>query len=92
MWVMGSRARDVRRLLGRRFEAPTALRYPVYLLTAIVAWSVVGLAGAGFVATLCSGAVAGLVAELGVEAWWVRRERRRDRASGYVPTTRGDER
>jgi hypothetical protein len=37
--------------------------------------------------TLVCGAAAGLVAELMVEAWWLRRERWRDLANGYA---RGD--
>jgi hypothetical protein len=40
--------------------------------------------GAGFAATLGGGALAGLIADQIVEAWWLRRERQRDVANGYV--------
>ncbi len=88
---MSSRWRDIGRLLGRRSASPAALRYPVYLLTAIATWTVLGLAGVGFGVTVGCGVAVGLVAEFAVEAWWVRRERRRDRANRYVPTPPADE-
>jgi hypothetical protein len=47
-------------------------------------WVVLGILGAGFAATLGGGALAGLIADQIVEAWWLRRERQRDVANGYV--------
>jgi hypothetical protein len=47
-------------------------------------WVVLGILGAGFAATLGGGVLAGLIADQIVEAWWLRRERQRDVANGYV--------
>ena len=55
-----------------------------YLLTMGTVWVVLGILGAGFAATLGGGALAGLIADQIVEAWWLRRERQRDVANGYV--------
>jgi hypothetical protein len=72
------------RLLGRKNEAPWGLRASAYFLTMATTWAALGVAGVRFTLTLVCGAAAGLVAELIVEAWWLRRERRRDLASGYA--------
>jgi hypothetical protein len=74
-----------------RSKSPIELRYPVYLLTILAACLVLGLAGFRFSVTVACGAAAGLIAELAVEVWWVRRERRRDRANHYVATPPADE-
>jgi hypothetical protein len=65
------------------------LRASAYLLTMVTTWAALGFAGVRFTLTLVCGAFAGLVAELIVEAWWLRRERRRDLANSYA---RGDHR
>ncbi len=60
------------------------MRTSAYLLTAATVWVALGVVGAGFAATLGGGAVAGLLADQVVEVWWLRRERQRDVANGYV--------
>ena len=60
------------------------MRTSAYLLTMGMVWVVLGILGAGFAATLGGGALAGLIADQIVEAWWLRRERQRDVANGYV--------
>ena len=60
------------------------MRTSAYLLTMGTVWVVLGILGAGFAATLGGGALAGLIADQIVEAWWLRRERQRDVANGYV--------
>jgi hypothetical protein len=60
------------------------MRTTAYLLTMAMVWAVLGVLGAGFAATLGGGALAGLIADQTVEAWWLRRERQRDVANGYV--------
>ena len=72
------------RFLLRKSEAPWWMRTSAYLLTMGTVWVVLGILGAGFAATLGGGALAGLIADQIVEAWWLRRERQRDVANGYV--------
>jgi hypothetical protein len=47
-------------------------------------WVMLGVAGLSFGVTLVGGAWAGFVAQQIVEAWWLRREHRRDLANGYT--------
>jgi hypothetical protein len=60
------------------------MRTSAYLVTMALVWVALGIGGAGFAATLACGALAGIIAEQVVEAWWLRRERQRDVANGYV--------
>jgi hypothetical protein len=78
------------RLLRRKNEAPWGLRASAYFLTMATTWAALGVAGVRFTLTLVCGALAGLVAELIVEAWWLRRERRRDLANGYARSDHGE--
>jgi len=64
--------------------SPGGLRYAAYLATMIVAWAALAVAHVGFGPAIVSGAAAGLVAELAVEAWWRRRERQRDLENAFV--------
>lgn len=77
------------RFLLTKHASPGELRYPTYIGTMLVAWCVLGLAGAGFAATVASGVAAGTAAEYAVDAWWRRRKRRRDVANAYVPSPGG---
>ena len=60
------------------------MRTSAYLLTMVTVWVVLASLGAGFAATLGGGALAGLIADQIVEAGWLRRERQRNVANGYV--------
>jgi len=75
------------RLLRRKNEAPWGLRASAYFLTMAMTWAALGVAGVRFTLTVVCGALAGLVAELIVEGWWLRRERRPDLANGYARVT-----
>jgi hypothetical protein len=75
---------SVWRFLRRRFEAPWWLRITGFLPTLATVCAALGIAGASYPVTLICGAVAALIAEHVVEAWWLRRERQRDVANGYI--------
>ena len=77
-------------MLRHKNEAPWGLRASAYLLTMATTWAALGVAGVRFTLTLVCGALAGFAAELIVEAWWLRRERRRDLANGYTRGDRGE--
>jgi hypothetical protein len=75
---------SVWRFLRRRFEAPWWMRSTGFFLTLAAVCAMLGIAGASYAVTLICGAVAALIAEHVVEAWWLRRERQRDVANGYI--------
>jgi hypothetical protein len=50
-----------------------------------VTWATLGVAGLSLSVTLVCGALAGFIAQQIAEAWWLRREHRRDVANGYTP-------
>lgn len=60
------------------------MRSAGFFLALAAVCAVLGVAGASYSAALICGAVAAFVAEHVVEAWWLRRERQRDAANGYV--------
>ena len=79
-----SRVSRVWGFLRRGFEAPWWMRSAGFFLALAAVCAVLGVAGASYSAALICGAVAAFVAEHVVEAWWLRRERQRDAANGYV--------
>jgi hypothetical protein len=78
------RVSSVWRFLRRGFEAPWWMRTSGFLLTLATVCAALGIAGASYSVTLLGGALGALVAEHVIEAWWLRRERQRDLANGYI--------
>jgi hypothetical protein len=60
------------------------MRSTGFFLTLAAMCAALGFAGVTYSVTLSCAAAAALIAEHVVEAWWLRRERRRDLASGYI--------
>jgi hypothetical protein len=80
------------RLLRARYAAPVGIRYPTYLATLVVVGGALAIAGLDLSLAIVLGAAAGFGADSAIEAWWRRRERRRDLANAYVPRGESSER
>jgi Flp pilus assembly protein TadB len=65
------------RALARGYEAPLWIHYGAYVLTALIVWAVLLIAGISGSVALAVGVATGIAAEILADAVWRRHERRK---------------